>query len=196
MTDFFSGISATRLFPRQSAFSQESSQRVSDGPVPVAAGHSPEQDFWHSSRSRNRNFFITAFSFAAVFLGAYYFYFFIESAIGRRAFSVRGGRSFSGDRFRRADRRRRNIFLFPPKLQPPFAGKITVFAPPGSDIRYGDLVGYLGRDRPPTQRGRSAGGISETDRRGFARQRFLAHGEIAGYQKGDQRKIWRILAAG
>ncbi len=42
---------------------------------------------------------------------------------------------------------------FSAKLQSPFSGKISVFAPPDSDIHYGDLVNISGTIEPP----RSAG---------------------------------------
>ena len=88
----------------------------------------------------------------AVFFGAYYFCFFtnIRSAIVRLPTAATGVFQMAVSEEPIASE---NYLSFSAELRPPYSGKITVFAPPASDIRYGDLLDISGTIEPP----RSAG---------------------------------------
>lgn len=89
---------------------------------------------------RNKAFLYGAlFSFAATFLGAYYFYFFINLRSAAMRLPSAAGGSFEAV-VSEEPVSSENYLSFPATLRPPFSGTITVFAPLASDIRYGDLV--------------------------------------------------------
>ncbi len=99
--------------------------------------------------SRDKKFFFTGlFSLAAVFLGASYFYFFtnVRSAAVRLP-------SAKGDAFTASVLEQPaasgNYLSFPVNLQSPFSGRVIVFAPVTSDIRYGDILRITGSVEPP-----------------------------------------------
>jgi ComEC/Rec2-related protein len=92
------------------------------------------------------------FSSAAVFCGAYYFYFFtnMRSAAVRLPSAVDD--SFRAIVFEEPIASE-NYLSFSAELQPPFSGTVSVFASPASDIRYGDLLNILGTIEPSRNAG-------------------------------------------
>jgi ComEC/Rec2-related protein len=103
--------------------------------------------------SRKKKFLYgTLFSCAAITVGAYYFYVFTNV----RSATIHLPDATSGV-FRvivsKEPVSSENYLSFRAELQPPFSGALGVFAPPASDVRYGDLVSMSGAIGPP----RSAG---------------------------------------
>jgi competence protein ComEC len=103
-----------------------------------------------AAAAARRKIFLYAGVFASsiVFLGAFYFCFFTASrSVAMKLPTV------AKDPFRvivSAEPTASEKYMsFSAELQPPFAGTITVFAPPEQDIRYGDLVELTGRIAPP-----------------------------------------------
>lgn len=94
------------------------------------------------------------FACLAVLLGTYYFYFFTDVRSAAAHFPSAADGSFSVIVSEEPAASEKYLF-FTAELQPPYAGKITIFAPPGSDIRYGDLLDMSGAIAPPTSRGDS-----------------------------------------
>ena len=90
--------------------------------------------------------------------------------------------------------------MVPSKAEPPFAGSLVVFAPEGSDIRYGDLIQIEGKVAPPQTTGEDPSIFSNqvlvlAHHRGFFLREWLItikNRILAGYQAllpGDQAAL-------
>jgi ComEC/Rec2-related protein len=87
-------------------------------------------------------------SCAAVLLSAYYFYFFVNLRVAAERLPPATGGSFQVMVLEEPLASEKYL-SFPAGLQPPFSGTVTVFAPFGSDVRYGDLLDVAGAILPP-----------------------------------------------
>jgi len=99
--------------------------------------------------SRKRKFLYEAlFSCAAVIVGVYYFYFFMNV----RSAGIHWPDATS-DPFRMIVSEEPvasgNYLSFTAQLQPPFSGTLDVFAPPENNVRYGDMLAVTGKIEPP-----------------------------------------------
>lgn len=94
---------------------------------------------------------LAAVIFFASFAGIYYFHFFSNwSAADMR---LPDGKSSFREIVINEPVASEKYLSFSAKLQPPFSGNISMFAPLGSDIRYGDLITTSGTILPPRSEG-------------------------------------------
>jgi ComEC/Rec2-related protein len=102
---------------------------------------------------RKRIFLYGAFfSCVAVILGAYYFHLFVNFRLATERLPSAATGSFQVVVLEEPLASEKYL-SFPAGLQSPFSGTVTVFAPLGSDVQYGDLLDIAGAILPP----RSAG---------------------------------------
>jgi len=125
-------------------------------PVMVVLGASVTLGFFIFLFSRERRFLYgMLFAGVAVFTGASYFYFFTNwtaaamrlppGSAGSFTIMVSGDPTDSG-----------NYLYFSAELRASYRGNIMVFAPTGSDIRYGDLLNIAGAIEPPRTAGEAS----------------------------------------
>jgi ComEC/Rec2-related protein len=94
------------------------------------------------AKSRKTSAVFALIVFLAILAGAYYFHFFVNwQATGRRL--PDGKNSFDAVVVSEPAASEKHLSFFA-ELQPPFAGNVEMFAPPESEIRYGDLVEISG----------------------------------------------------
>ncbi len=96
--------------------------------------------FW--SKSWKTSVIFTLIVFFSILAGGYYFHLFVNlRAAGQR---LPDGKNFFDAVVVSEPAASEKYLSFSAELQPPFAGKVLMFAPPESEIRYGDLVEVSG----------------------------------------------------
>ena len=95
------------------------------------------------------------FVFFCLFLGVFYFHLYENTAAARTNLIFNQNISFSGVVSDEPEVSAKYI-LFTADLRRPFAGEVTILAPPQSDFHYGDLLSIEGTIAPPSTTGDTA----------------------------------------